>query len=82
MPTVLTAPRLLRSVVTAIGVPRYVYGWELKKCLKLLRVPLNVSSVLTAPESRTTLLRAGATLIGPARYVYGWELATSQAKRA
>jgi hypothetical protein len=26
---VLTAPRLLRSVVTAIGVPRYVSGWEL-----------------------------------------------------
>ena len=33
-----------------------------------------MSSVLTAPESRTTLLRAGATLKGPARYVSGWEL--------
>jgi hypothetical protein len=33
-PTVLTAPRLLRSVVTAIEVPRYVSGWELRfrKC--------------------------------------------------
>jgi hypothetical protein len=33
VPSVLTASRLLRSLVTAIGVPRYVSGWELKKCL-------------------------------------------------
>ena len=30
----LAAPRLLRSPITAIGVPRYVSGWELKRCLK------------------------------------------------
>ena len=70
---VLTAPRLLRSPNTAIGVPRYVSGWELKIVRKLLRVPhlsTGASSVLTASR----LLRAGAALKGPARYVSGWEL--------
>ena len=43
---------------------------DASKTAKLLRVPVDMSSVLTASR----LLRADAMPTGPARYVSGWEL--------